>query len=42
VEDKMASEEAMALTAIAVIGATFLGAPWVLLWMGNREPDEER
>jgi hypothetical protein len=38
----MASEDVMALTAIGAMAATFLGAPWVLLWACNRDPDEER
>lgn len=38
----MISEEATALTAIALMITTFLGAPGILLWLCNRDPDEER
>jgi hypothetical protein len=38
----MVSEEATALTAIALMATTFLGGPWILLWLCNRGPDEER
>ncbi len=42
VEKEMVSEEATALTAIALMVTIFLGAPGVLLWLCNRGPDEER
>jgi hypothetical protein len=35
----MAPEEAMVLTALSIIGGTFLGVPCVLLWLCNRGPD---
>jgi hypothetical protein len=37
----MASEEAVALTVLAVMALIVLGGPWMLLWLCNYGPTEE-
>jgi hypothetical protein len=38
----MATEDAVVLTAIAMMALILFGGPWVLIWLTKNQPPEKR